>query len=209
MEGCVSSIPRWAYARSLASRKKKGDTADTPVGVSKAAKSIFSTTKKIMSGSDLLADYLIDDEELPSELRDVCSKSLLASSVYVLKSNQAYSPTAWSPVRRETTYEECNDLLGTSKCCDETGFQCKLAKFVSLRREGDDDSSGDTAAESLECASTFLSDGANGFSTKAAESGFSLSRMSGFTECFSFRNFQLTVNYTFPFYVIPRNFRFF
>ena len=132
---CVSSVPRWVYARALES-KSSGDAAKYCIVEAKHA--MFEKTKNIILGGDPLAELLILGEHQPDLLRCMCAKSLLASLLYVLYSDRKYSSQSWKIARGESDLESVSNLPGSRKCCDETGFGGKAAAFA--KRADDQDS---------------------------------------------------------------------
>ena len=132
---CISSIPRWIYARALES--KSSDPA-RKYCVVQAKSAIFESTKSIILGNDPLVEVLIRDEDQPDLLRSLCVKSLLASLLYIIYSERKYSSTAWKIARGEAEFSEAANLdAGRRFCCEETGFSRKASIFAK-RAEAED-----------------------------------------------------------------------
>ena len=161
----------------MASKKKSEDETSLG-GIAKAIKSICDSTNRILSGNDATSDYLIEGEENKPFSMETCANSPLASLVYVMRSNSAYSSHAWKLVRKEITPAERRGSITHAGRCGETGLQVKLPRFYSSTMANSPSHVGASIERSMNCASHFLLV-ANGFPTNAAEGSFSTARMSG------------------------------
>ena len=188
----MTSIPRWAFGRSLESKTKEG-SSNSSFGMVKATNIIFDLAKTIIEGGGPLVEVLINDEVFDGVLRWHRCKALLSSLLYVFNHNSRYRSPPWKLLKGEIDWGSVLlDFRTQPCCCEEGGFRKKIFSYLS-------NATGDKAPR----AEMYLKeafDVANevalvpgGFNTKEAEGSFSLCRMNGLEN--PYRSTQLSTRY--------------
>ena len=146
--------------------------------LSQGSQEIVSSTEEILPGNDYLVENLLSVEKGQFFLRAESAKCLLATVAYLAKSNSSYSSASWMYIRGDIRHADFKDRIGTTRCCDETGFHAKLSTFWAEKSISEDANAERAVAKTLLTTSGIILK-QNGFSTNDAEQAFSSARSSG------------------------------
>lgn len=81
--GSLSSIPRWRYAATLEAKGRKASCART----SDALQALLRSTRVILSGKNVLCEFLINRDSSHEVFRLALYSSLMRASLYMSEKN--------------------------------------------------------------------------------------------------------------------------
>ena len=153
VKSCISSIPRWRFARELQADPKEktrcaddgGESDDSDDdrfeyisvdkdlrGIARAQGGFLDDARRILKGKHSLAEFVINREPDHTTIRLEVWRSIAASALYLSEKNMPFTSDVYRVIRGEySPVHFLSSIDGMPRCCSESGAEEKIYRILS------------------------------------------------------------------------------